>query len=53
MNAYTEPFVSSMLPQLAVATLTVFATVLIHGVGVTTLARLLRPKAGAAIRNYP
>lgn len=38
----TEPFVSSMLPQLAVATLMVFATVLIHGVGVTTLARFLR-----------
>lgn len=33
---------SSMFPQLAVATLMVFATVLIHGIGVTTLARLLR-----------
>lgn len=38
----TQPFASSMLPQLALATLMVFVTVLIHGVGVTTLARLLR-----------
>lgn len=38
----TAPFVSSMLPQLAIATLMVFATVMIHLVGVTTLARLLR-----------
>lgn len=37
-----EPFVSSMLPQLIVSTLMVFITVLIHGVGITTLARLLR-----------
>ena len=38
----TQPFASSMLPQIALATLMVFVTVLIHGVGVTTLARLLR-----------
>ena len=40
-------FASTMLPQLAVATLMVFATVMIHLIGVTTLARLLRfdPKA--------
>lgn len=38
----TAPFVSSMLPQLAIATLMVFVTVMIHLVGVTTLARLLR-----------
>ena len=38
----TGPVVSSMIPQLALATLMVFATVLIHLVGVTTLARLLR-----------
>lgn len=31
-----------MLPQLAVATLMVFVTVMIHLVGVTTLARMLR-----------
>ena len=38
----TAPFVSSMLPQLAIATIMVFITVMIHLVGVTTLARLLR-----------
>ena len=33
---------SSMLPQLVIATVMVFATMMIHLVGVTTLARLLR-----------
>ena len=36
------PFVPSMLTQLAVATLMVIVTMMIHLVGVTTLARLLR-----------
>ncbi len=36
------PFVPSMLTQLAVAMLMVIATVMIHLVGVTMLARLLR-----------
>ena len=35
----TETFASSMLLQLALATLMVFVTVLMHGVGVTTSAR--------------
>ena len=36
------PFMSSMLPQLVIATVMVFATMMILLVGVTTQARLLR-----------
>ena len=38
---------SPMLPQLALSTLMVVATVLIHGVGITALARILRVDPGA------
>lgn len=49
----TGSFVSSMLPQLAIATPMVFVTVMIQLVGVTTLARFLRFDPTAEERDRP